>query len=248
MEINLFGYNLKLNRELIILVIPVLLIFTGAAGLFLIRGDNAVVFKEEKKEQEQSSIMQTRGVPTQQAAVQDDEIKVYVVGCVNNPGIVTLRKGQVINDAILLAGGPTENADLANINLVYKLKENATLKVLAVRPAETSAPATQQGYSSGEVQQVGESALNYVADAGTGVAIDTGNGSAGTQQKASKINLNTATVDQLDSLPGIGPESARDIIDYREKNGGFKTINDIMKVSGIKDSKFSKIKDLITAD
>jgi len=60
-----------------------------------------------------------------------DEIKVYVVGEVNKPGVVTLKKGQIIQDAIELAGGPTEDADIENINLAYELRENVMIRVMS---------------------------------------------------------------------------------------------------------------------
>ena len=64
--------------------------------------------------------------------------------------------------------------------------------------------------------------------------------------KKSKININTATQSELETLPGIGPSTATKIINYRKENGRFNSIEDIKKVKGIGDSKFSQIKDLIT--
>ena len=66
--------------------------------------------------------------------------------------------------------------------------------------------------------------------------------------EAAKININTATSQQLMTLPGIGESRAKDIIDYRQKNGKFKSISDIKKISGIKDAAFDKIKDLICVE
>lgn len=63
---------------------------------------------------------------------------------------------------------------------------------------------------------------------------------------AEKININTASLSELDTLPGIGPTTAQRIIEYREQNGGFNSIEEIMNVSGIGEAKFEKIKDLIT--
>ncbi|MEI6039824.1 MAG: helix-hairpin-helix domain-containing protein [Candidatus Berkelbacteria bacterium] len=67
-----------------------------------------------------------------------------------------------------------------------------------------------------------------------------------TQNQGDKININTASLAELDKLPGVGPVRAGDIISYREKNSGFKTIEDIKNIKGIGDVSFEKIKDLIT--
>jgi len=69
---------------------------------------------------------------------------------------------------------------------------------------------------------------------------------ASTENQGDKININTANLAELDKLPGVGPVRAADIISYREKNGGFKTIEDIKNIKGIGDVSFEKIKDLIT--
>lgn len=256
MEINLFGKEVKLSKALTILAIPVVLVLLGVAGFIISRSDGAVVFKqeEEKKVEAPKEIegKAKENTATTPAVKIEDEIKVYVVGCVNNPGIVTLKKGQMIDDAIKLAGGVTEEADVSNINLVYKLKENVTLRILPKQEKQVAqAPqvvSAQQASNPAPPAPV----VEFIAETGSGVVIDNGSngttGSSGQQKSGGKININSASAEQLDSLPGIGIETAKDIIAFREKNGDFKTINDIMKVTGIKESKFSKIKDQITVD
>lgn len=148
-------------------------------------------------------------------------IKVYVTGEVVIPGIIEIEKGATILDAVEACGGFTDNAS-RNINLVYELVKNVTLIIKAS--------------DDGGGAQVME-------DTGDAVLIDNENGLID-----GKININNADIASLSLLPGIGEITAADIISYREAEGNFKCIEDLMKVPGIKESKFNKIKDLICID
>lgn len=157
-----------------------------------------------------------RGVSAAVEAVQT--IKIYVTGEVVIPGIIEIEKGATILDAVEACGGFTESAS-RNINLVYELDKNVTLIIKAS--------------DDGGGAQVME-------DAGDAVLIDNENGLID-----GKININNADIASLSLLPGIGEITAADIISYRVAEGDFKCIEDLMRVPGIKESKFSKIKDLI---
>ncbi len=195
----------------------------------------------------------------------EDMINIYVVGCVKNPGIVQLKKGQLIDDAIKKAGGATSDADLNTINLVYKLNENLMLNILpkaGTGAATKATTGTGTGAGTGATTKATTNvssktaattnASNASQEAGAGVLITRDSGGSvvnETMEKTNaKVNINTATAAELDTLPGIGEATAGDIIDYREKNGAYKQIQDIMKVTGIKESKFNKIKDHITVE
>jgi competence protein ComEA len=167
-----------------------------------------------------------------QPAGNTDQIKVYVVGCVKKPGIVTLTKGQMIYDAVREAGGLTEDADADNINMVLSLNENVMLVIK----------------SKEENKAAGEGAVVY-SDSGPGAELIGGGANTVSGRDGIKtVNINTAGIDELDTLPGIGEAKARDIIAYREKYGRFVTIEDIMKVPGIKKNRFESIRDYITVD
>ena len=162
----------------------------------------------------------------------EDEIKVYVVGCVKSPGIVTLTRGQMVYDAVREAGGLTEDADVDNIKMVYSLNENVMLVIK----------------SKMENKTVGEGAV-VRSDSGPGAeVIGGGDDAADGRDDMKLVNINTAGVDELDTLPGIGEAKARDIIAYREKHGRFARIEDIMKVPGIKQNRFESIRDFITVE
>ena len=138
----------------------------------------------------------------------NEEITIHIIGEVKYPGIVVLKNGQRIVDAIEAAGGETEEADLNKLNLAQILNDGD--KVYVPNKAE-------------EIEDYKE-----------------------TTGKSSTVNLNTATLEELTSLPGIGESTAQKIIDYRKQNGKFKAIEDLKNVSGIGESKFDNIKDKIT--
>jgi competence protein ComEA len=191
----------------------------------------------------------TGGESTQAAANPVEAIKVYVVGCVKNPGIVTIEKGQMIYDAIVMAGGLTQEADSGNINMVYKLNENVMLCIKSKKEAEKEA---KQGPDKGAEPSAGNHVV-IVRESGESAVLigdgDDGNGEGAKEDNKTKlININTATADELDTLPGVGEATARDIITFREKNGGFNKIEDIMRVPRIKQNRFDSIKDYITVD
>lgn len=179
-----------------------------------------------------------------------DMIKIYVVGCVNKPGIVEIEKGGMINDAVSMAGGLTEEADASNINMVYTLNENVMLHIQSKKESEQRKEAT--GSNTTRTGSVGRSAV-ISAESGES-ALVIGEGDDNTDQnelKESKpklVNINTADAAELDTLPGVGEATARDIITFRENNGGFEEIEDIMKVPRIKQNRFESIRDFITVE
>lgn len=158
-------------------------------------------------------------------------ITVHVIGEVNTPGVVTLEEGARIIDAINAAGGKTEEADLSKVNLAYVIEDGVQIYIPSIT----------------EVVNVGDNEKNeYIReDAGDGIIITSATQENG-EEKETQVNINTANLEKLQTLPGIGESIAQKIIDYREQNGKFETIDDIKNVSGIGESKFNNIKDKIT--
>lgn len=143
---------------------------------------------------------------------------VHVCGEVANPGIYELPAGSRIYEAVKAAGGFTENAEEESVNLASPIEDGVQIRIYSKDEAETLA--------------AGAAPFDGFEASGEG--------------KEPVVNLNTATKEELMTLSGIGESRAEDIIRYREENGGFQNIEDIMKVSGIKDAAFQKIKDRIT--
>lgn len=146
-----------------------------------------------------------------------EKIKVHIAGSVVNEGIVELEENARVADAIKEAGGTTVDANMEKVNLAYKLQDGQKIYI----PNNTEENYTIISESMGEET--------------TNIKIGTG-----------KININTATQTELELLTGIGPSTASKIINYREENGKFKTIEEIKNVSGIGEAKYESIKEEIT--
>lgn len=167
------------------------------------------------------------------------QIQVYVIGEVTNPEtIVTLKKGQLIHDAIEGAGGLTKNADKSKINLVYELNSNVMLKVLSKEEILAKSKKLAQNVDDHFIS--GVEIISHVPNK----LIETTTQIKNTGLN-SKININTAGINELITLNGIGESTANNIIQYRNEQSFFKTIEDIQNVSGIGKNKFNTIKNNI---
>jgi len=247
---NIFNKEIKIKMGVFVLLIAVIVVNIGVIGFLISRDGSEIIISKSLDEatlniEEKSTPQATSEVYTEESK---EKIQVYVVGEVNNPGVVTLEKGQIIEDAIKAAGGPTDRADLDNINLAYVLNENVMLKILP-KP-ETVSNGTANG------RETAESNSDVTSQNKVSNGVEIRNDSGGAVQNESenksvskgKININTATEAELETLPGVGPSTASKIVSFREKNGKFKKIEDIMNVPGIGQSKFANMKDLICVD
>lgn len=248
MEFVLFGKQITINKVLLTIIIIIAIIAAFIIGYFINQSGGKIVFEENeqkvdiKKETTESEIKQDNTVlATKATAI--TEIKVYVRGCVNNPGMVTIKKGDLIFDAVNAAGGVTEEADLDNINMAFKLNDNVMLRIKSKSERQNSASQTEASKTPTNPQPE-ISGVSIVKDSG-GVIVEE---KSDAKEENAKVNINTATANELDTLPGVGPSIAKDIISYREKSGGYKNIKDIMKVPGIKDKLFEKICDYIIVE
>lgn len=153
-------------------------------------------------------------------------IIVHIIGEVNKPGVVKLEEGARIIDAISAAGGQTENADLSKVNLAYIVEDGTQIYIPKYNENLTDISLIREDAGEGIIK---ESVVNNE-----------------TSTNKTKVNINTATKEKLITLPGIGDSMAEKIIEYRTQNGKFEKVEDIKKVSGIGESKFNNIKDMIT--
>lgn len=191
--------------------------------------------------------------PESSAAMVQPEIYVHICGAVKKPGVYALEAGSRVYQGIEAAGGFAENACEDFINQAGVLADGQRLVV----PTEEEAEAVKADDSYREIWQTGmrENAGGSGMAAGTGSVADTGTAVGSAAESAGSagslgalVNINTATESELSSISGIGAGKAAAIVKYRQENGGFASIEDIMKVSGIKQGTFEKIKDKITVN
>lgn len=144
------------------------------------------------------------------------QVVVHVVGAVAAPGVVRLDAGSRVSDAVAAAGGAAADADLARLNLARVLVDGE--QVLVPRPGETLAPVP-------------------------GPPAVTGSGAGGS---VGPVDLNSATLAELDTLPGIGPVLAQRILDWRTEHGRFSSVAELGEVSGIGDAVLADLDALVT--
>ena len=178
------------------------------------------------------------GIDNGSEAVSDKEMQqamiyVDVCGAVANPGVFQLAAGSRVFQAIEAAGGYLPEAALTCVNRAGVLTDGQQLYILTQEEME------RQGLDPAEMSGASDGQMN--GSAGTGQ----NTGMTAQVQQDNRININTADEAQLTTLTGIGATRAQAIIAYREENGPFAAIEDIMNVQGIKEGTFAKIKDEI---
>ena len=167
-----------------------------------------------------STSSSTSDLKTGSSSSQTESQKLFVdiKGAVKNEGVYEISNGSRVTDVVKLAGGFTEDADKKSVNLAQKLTDEAVIYVAKVGEAAT--PITNSQTTSNR----------------------------STETNSNKINLNTATLSELQMISGIGAKRAQDIIDYRDANGGFSSVDDLANVSGIGEKTLEKLKSEVTVD
>ncbi len=209
--------------------------------------------KEADPQGSAESFMETASESVSKAAKETTKALCYVHICgeVKKPGVYALEQGSRLFQAVELAGGFTENAAKGYLNLALTIKDG--MKVVVPSEAQSALLQTS-GFDAGMVPgiyQADEERKETGSDGWSDMdeRADSGDQPGLSSQPAAdmgKVNLNTATEEELMTLKGIGQSRAQAIIRYREEYGPFQSIEDIMKVSGIKEGAFQKIKEDIT--
>lgn len=174
---------------------------------------------------------------TQSSTSVSGNVKVHVMGAVRNPGVYQLPSTARVVDAVRAAGGAVGVADLERINLAQTLVDTEQIFV----------PTRQQRRTRITIAPRIRSNTSTVAPSIPGATPTTTLPiEEGSTNSIGKVNINTATPTQLDTLPGVGPSTAKAIISYRTKSGDFKKVSDLMNVPGIGQAKFDALRDLVT--
>ena len=183
-----------------------------------VSNEDVYVLTEENKKIEEN--IKSKEIKKEETNISSKEITVYVSGEIKKPGIVKLKDGDRLATAVEKLGGTTKKADLNQVNLAIKVED-------------------EQHYI---IPKIGENVNEESVD---DEKISKGSMSDNSSQKSSKININTATIEELDTLPGVGEATANKIVNHRSENGEFKSIEEIKNVNGIGDKKFENMKELI---
>lgn len=202
--------NLSNNKKIILIIILILL----SIGVYYLY--NYFTYENiEENINENDILISCNEVELDSTKEENtNKIIVHITGEVAKPGIVELKEGERVYNAIEKAGGVTKNADTSKINLASIVEDGIKINVPNIN--------------------------DKTEDINNDETIN-----LNTETKDNIVNINTATQTELETLPGIGPSLAIKILNYRKEKGKFSKIEDIKNVSGIGDSKYENIKNLI---
>lgn len=216
------------NKKITGLVIITIIIFIVSIFLYKQKSSNAFkeeymteIFEEESNDNmEYTETLEEDTTTINEDSIDRNKIIVEIKGEVAKPDVYQLEEGSIIKDLIDMAGGVTDEADLSRINRAEELLNHELIIIGNINDeTESSVVQNNSTYSSN------------------------GNNS---DKGSTLININTADLEQLKGITGIGNIKAQSIIDYREANGGFKSLEELKNVDGIGDKTFEKIKEQIT--
>lgn len=227
----------KKNFIIIIVIIAISSVFLIKNNKFIEKNDSYVVSgaESEKSNLENNDIEKNDNNQGDFSKIENIEdvktvdknenmtkkISIYISGAVNSPGVVELKSNERLMEGVKLCDGLTDEADTNRINLAMKVKDEGHYII----PKE------------GEEIELNDSNENVENNNNDGN--DSGEG------ESKKININNASKEELDSLPGVGEVTAQKILDYRDENKEFKSIDEIKNVKGIGENKFNDLKDYI---
>lgn len=214
-----------------ILIIILIVIILGLGGLIFIS-----LNKKEDKRVEEVVVEKKEEVSIEEDTLEIEVIEYYVdiKGAVKKPGVYKVVKGSIVNDVIGLAGGLKSNANTKYINLSYEVNNHDVINIYTNSEVKNSSIKMECSCPSLDISSCDNS------------SIVTNNGTNNNESNVSgKVNINSASKEELMSISGIGESKALAIIEYRN-NTKFNSIEDIKNVSGIGDSLYNTIKDSIT--
>ena len=229
----------KYIKTIIIILTIILIIFLASLKYYLYKHktDNIEKNKQIKIE-----------TPKKEVTKENTKISVDIKGAVKNPGVYQIEEEKRVIDVVIMSGGLTEEADTTYINLAKKIKDEMVIiiytkdQIKKAQSKETLAPKeinntcicpkiTNEACIKEETTQTKENKQDTNTEK---------------QDTNKKVNINTATEEELQTITGIGESKAKAIISYREEQGPFKSIEDIKNVSGIGESLYEKVKNSIT--
>lgn len=224
-------FHYRYRKQLIIAAVIVSII--SIITIYLVTNNKTVKVKKNS-----TIVKKTSSIKKTSSQEEKEEYKIDIKGEVINPGIYTMKSSSRIIDCIEKAGGLTENANTTVINLSKKITDEMVIIIYSnAEVANFKETKKLEEQVQEKCRQKDENSLKNDA-----CITDDNENTAST----SLVSINTATIEELSKLSGIGEAKAKQIIEYRTQNGPFKTIEDIKKVPGIGENIFAQIKDYIT--
>lgn len=223
----------KINKILLVIIILLQIITISIVVLC----SNCYKKEEEKKASEDIAIVEDGEIVDDIEATEN--VRVDVKGAVKNPGVYELDSNSRVIDAIKLAGGVKSSASTKYLNLSKKVSDEMIIYVY------TSNQIKNMNIDENIIEECNCPTIDTSSCAGSNIITSIGDSTV-KDDNTNKVSLNNASKDELMTLTGIGESKALAIIEYRNNNGGFKVLEDIMNVSGIGEAAYNKIKDYIT--
>ena len=200
-------------------------------AIFTLMRDQPAPVRSAKLPPVEAVSSSTRGPSPGATTKPDQPVVVSVVGLVHTPGLVTLAPGARIADALKAAGGTTDGADTVGLNMARQVDDGEQI-VVGIAPVKGQPPVLGSSVTSGTAAP---------GPPGTG----SHPGRPDKPGRPAAVNLNTATVQQLDALPGVGPVTAAAIVAWRDANGKFTSVDQLAEVDGIGPGRLEKLRPLV---
>ncbi len=229
------SFHYRYRKQILIFLFCLILVGGGVISYFSF-------FNEKDSKPKEKIVLQKKKETTKKNKKQEleeniaKEIMVDVKGFVVNPGIYKLKEESRVIDAINAAGGVLEDADTSVLNLSKKLKDEMVIIVYSSYQVENFKKVKE------EEQQIQDGCINGVNEVENDACIE----EKSEEKESTLVSINTATLEELMTLEGIGEAKAKSIIAYREEHGPYQAIEDLLNVSGIGESLLAKIKKNIT--
>jgi competence protein ComEA len=232
---------LKKYKYFITIIIVIILIVVSV----LIRRELKLSNEEETIEEETLELIEEETEEEDNITETATLLWVDIKGAVVNPGVYEVESDKRVIDVVNLAGGLSDEANTSFINLAKKVEDSMVIIIYTNKEVNEAKKDDEIQYVIDNTCTCPSISNDACLESNTSSQSTTSD-SESNSQLTDKININTASILDLESLPGIGTSKAQAIIDYRDTNGTFNTIEDIKNVSGIGDALYEKIKDYIT--
>lgn len=238
------SFKYRYRKQILIVLIIVLIVTGGVGGSIYYANSYNKKSRVEKKEVLLATKKTTsvKKVSSKEKIEENKKVMVDIKGEVLNPGLYSLEEGSRVQDVINMAGGLTEIGDTTVINLGKKINDEMVIIIYSKQEVENFKQTKEILEQVIDSCQNSYDGLQNDACIEPDIEINTTNN----KELSGNISINSATIEQLQKLPGIGEAKAKSIIEYREEHGNFSNIEELKNISGIGDALFDKIKESIT--